>query len=214
MSEISIDQAKCNGCMLCMQVCTLGNFEAGGDGKVHPAPGMMCFDCGHCIAVCPTEAMTHANLPSERFLPTEAAPVPYEQLIKLLQGRRSRREFKNELVSDDDIEKLLQAAVCGPSSINNQSLEFTVITNDEVIAKIAAGSIVAFEKMAKLLRGPAGKLLVRSLARGMYDEICKLRALAGIPANHKVFDSIVVGHPRFRYKRTVPKLAPKAHFVK
>ena len=40
-----------------------------------------------------------------------------------------------------------------------------------------------------------------------------IKNLARIPKDHKVFSSIVVGYPKFKYKRTVPKKPPVINFV-
>ena len=169
-SKIAIDSSKCNGCMLCMQVCMLGNFEPGDDGKVHPAEGLYCFACGHCIAACPTSAMSHADIDASAYeLLDESARPSYDQFLKFLKMRRSRREFKDEPVPKEAIEKLLAAAVEAPSSINNQSVQYTVVTDRAILKQISETSAEFIRKTMAMMRNPLGKLFFRIVARADYE---------------------------------------------
>jgi nitroreductase len=58
------------------------------------------------------------------------------ELEEVLQKRRSVRSFTKDLVSDADIEKLLHAAMSGPSAVNAKPWEFFVVTNPEKIKSL------------------------------------------------------------------------------
>ncbi|UCE33523.1 MAG: nitroreductase family protein [Deltaproteobacteria bacterium] len=53
-----------------------------------------------------------------------------------IKERRSCRDFLPEPVSEDIIERILEAAIWAPSPLNTQPWEFVVITNEEVKKKI------------------------------------------------------------------------------
>ena len=53
-----------------------------------------------------------------------------------IKERRSCRNFLPDLVDEDAIEKILEAAIWAPSPLNLQGWEFIVITNQEVKEKI------------------------------------------------------------------------------
>ena len=53
-----------------------------------------------------------------------------------IKERRSCRDFLPEPVSEDIIERILEAATWAPSPLNTQPWEFVVITNEEVKKKI------------------------------------------------------------------------------
>jgi 5,6-dimethylbenzimidazole synthase len=57
-------------------------------------------------------------------------------LFTAIRERRSCRDFLPEPVSDESIEKILEAAIWAPSPLNMQGWEFIVITNQEVKEKI------------------------------------------------------------------------------
>lgn len=169
---ILIDAEQCNGCMLCTEICVLGNFEAGEDGKVHSAEGVSCFACGHCVAVCPTGAMSHSELESSRIKALDQSARPsFEQFLSFLKMRRSRREFKPDPVPREEVEKLLLAAVEAPSSINNQSVEYTVVTDPAALEGISERAATAVGRMARTMKNPFVKGFMRLSAPKMYDSI-------------------------------------------
>ena len=57
-----------------------------------------------------------------------------------MKERRSCRNFLSEPVSEETIEKILEAATWAPSPLNMQGWEFIVVTNQEVKEKIYSES--------------------------------------------------------------------------
>ena len=57
-------------------------------------------------------------------------------VLEAIQTRVSVRQFTGEKLSDEQIEKLLRAAMAAPSAMNKQPWQFVVITNEELLAKI------------------------------------------------------------------------------
>lgn len=53
-------------------------------------------------------------------------------------ARRSIRKFTDEAVSDEMIEKLVEAADAAPSACNKRPLEFFVITNKEMLDHVSS----------------------------------------------------------------------------
>ncbi len=80
--KIAIDESKCTGCLLCSKVCFI-NYEASDNGKVRTLPSpMVCAACGHCVAVCPTGAISHPRVPtSDCEALDEANRLTYDQLM-------------------------------------------------------------------------------------------------------------------------------------
>lgn len=62
-------------------------------------------------------------------------------VLTAMQERRSCREFLQESVDEDLIEKILEAATLAPSPLNMQPWEFIVITSTEAKDKIFAESV-------------------------------------------------------------------------
>ncbi|MFN0070209.1 MAG: nitroreductase family protein [Chloroflexota bacterium] len=59
-------------------------------------------------------------------------------LFEVMYTNRAHREFKLDVVPDELIEKVLDAAVHAPSGSNSQKWRFVVITDPEMRAKIGA----------------------------------------------------------------------------
>lgn len=82
-------------------------------------------------------------------------------------SRRSVRKFKEELVSDEIIDKLVEAADAAPSACNRRPLEFFVITNKEKLDEISAcGRFTRFK--SPLIIVVVGNL-ARALPLGLAD---------------------------------------------
>lgn len=57
--------------------------------------------------------------------------------MEILLSRRSIRTFKNEIVDDETVYKILKAAHFAPSSWNRQPWRFIIIKNKETLKKLA-----------------------------------------------------------------------------
>lgn len=161
----SVNSAKCGGCLHCVDVCPI-NFARAEDGKARAVEGPFCAECGHCAAVCATGAIAHPGLAAsgfERIAPD--ARLPYGRLLPFLKMRRSRREFKDERVPREAIEKLLAAAVQAPNSCNRQDVRYTVITDRALLKRISAKISSDVLRLVRLMDHPAGRLFFRIFRR-------------------------------------------------
>ncbi len=181
--SITIAAEKCNGCGICLQMCPLGNFAQGDDGRVYPAEGLFCFSCGHCVAVCPTGAMSHRDLDPSGFEPlSESDRLTFDQLLRFLKMRRSRREFKPDPIPREAIEKLLLAAVEAPSAINNQSVQYTAVSDPEALKTLSDRAASAVAKMARMMRNPLFRGFMRIFAGAMLEDMKKFGPLMDLIA--------------------------------
>ena len=57
--------------------------------------------------------------------------------IKCIKTRRSHRRFLDQPIPDDVLTQIVEAGQCAPSGGNSQSFHFIVVTNREIIAKLA-----------------------------------------------------------------------------
>jgi ferredoxin len=133
----------------------------------------LCFSCGHCVAICPQEAITHRDFPqTHRDFPQgsvnqinlDILPSP-EQVFELIKIRRSIRAFKDKPVERDSIERIIAAARYAPSGHNAQSTEFVVVQEKENLEKIVESTQLYLSKTAKQLRNPLIKNMLLKVAR-------------------------------------------------
>lgn len=172
MSErIIIDESKCTNCGLCGRVCLI-NYEAV-DGKVRTREKpVMCAACGHCVAICPTGAISHPGVPADACEPLNETNRPtYEQFIGFLKMRRSRREFKDQPVPREVIDKLLAAAVEAPNGLNRKNVCYTIITNRQIMKQMTDRITGQTARLCQLLSNPIGRAVFRVLQSRTYREL-------------------------------------------
>ena len=128
MGHIHINQDLCTGCGQCVANCCVHALTLKPDGTILPGDG--CFACGQCVALCPARAVSMEGL---------EAPVEYEAgrfalepevLLNAMRFRRSIRRFTGEKVSRREMELLLEAGRCAPTSTNSQTVGFTVLDRE------------------------------------------------------------------------------------
>jgi len=141
-ASINIDLEKCNGCGTCVSVCKDFNFEII-DKKVSMANTSIfgCIACGHCMMACPTGAIAvegRTLSPVQLFdLPDKNAVPSYENLMAMLQRRRSIREFKDKQVEAEKIEQILEAAQTAPMGLPPSDVHVLVLENKKQVRTFA-----------------------------------------------------------------------------
>ncbi len=165
--RITIDRSKCTNCLLCAEVCLLGTFAIGDDGNPAVNEDAHCMGCGHCLAVCPTGAITHDRVGQAPDRPAEVAT--YDQLLGLLSMRRSHRNYKPDPVPREVIQKLLDAAVQAPNGLNSQTVHYTIITDAGVRKQLVDRAMLAVRRMMKLLNSPVSGFLFRAMNRRLFE---------------------------------------------
>ncbi|NTU41492.1 MAG: nitroreductase family protein [Nitrospirales bacterium] len=72
-----------------------------------------------------------------------------EEVLRLIKGRRSVREFTKDPVSDDELLTLMDVARYAPSNSNRQAWKFIVLRSRPVIEKIATAVRQEAERLAE-----------------------------------------------------------------
>jgi nitroreductase len=98
--------------------------------------------CGHCVSVCPVEAVIHKGLDLSGFLPAPEGPAfSPESLYSFLRSRRSCRVYETKEVPGEMLGKLIDIARYAPTGFNRQNFEFIVVQDKakvEELSKMAA----------------------------------------------------------------------------
>ncbi len=68
----------------------------------------------------------------------------YESLLKILKRRRSVRAYKEEDISDYDLNKLFEAALSAPSAGNLQAREFIIVRDVNTKHQLAEAALGQF----------------------------------------------------------------------
>ncbi len=126
MKPVIINHEKCIGCGKCVKDCVSEKIKLV-DGKAE-FMYKRCIQCGHCYAICPTGAVTmrdYKDYEGEKIF--DIAELGADKLLLAMKSRRTIRQFKDKEISQEDIEKIIEAGRYCPTGTNAQDFSFTVI---------------------------------------------------------------------------------------
>ena len=140
MALFTVDLEKCNKDGICAAVCPSKLIVLDKDGTPTPVADAeeACLVCGHCVAACPTQALSHKDMPAADCPPVrpEWALSP-EQAEHFLRSRRSIRTYKKKAVPKEDIVRLIDIARYAPSGHNSQPVRWMVYDDPDKIKHMA-----------------------------------------------------------------------------
>jgi len=160
MRPSRVEPDLCNFCGLCVEVCRRRIFELV-DSKITYRPEGRCIDCGHCMAVCPTEALVREDGSVPEALRRDAMPSPGD-LLHFLRSRRSTRLFEAETPPRDLLEKLIEAARFAPTGSNKQAVEIVVVTDRSLITRLRTKIMDLYASYERHLANPLTRLFLRT----------------------------------------------------
>lgn len=176
---LTVNEDACIKCGRCIKVCPAGIFGKTGEGEkeiVSVSHIEDCIRCGQCAAVCPVAAVQHSLFPASKVHKIDYGRFPSPEQIELLcRARRSNRAFKREPVPAECINRILDAAHRAPTASNLQQVEFTLVSNPQVMRKISAYTLDVFGKVEKKLRNPLLKPVLKLAMPDVYKYADKFR---------------------------------------
>lgn len=158
VARIIIDDEKCNGCGLCVDVCKDFSLTIK-DGKVTVSGQSKfgCIACGHCAAVCNRDAI---HIEGRLLALDDIIPLPlkvgnptYEQVMNLFTRRRSIREFKDEPVDPELIQKVLVAARTAPMGLPPSDVHVVVLATKDRVRSFSEDYCNFLEKLKWMVSG-------------------------------------------------------------
>jgi nitroreductase/NAD-dependent dihydropyrimidine dehydrogenase PreA subunit len=136
--NFTVDADKCTHCGTCIEDCvrqiiTWSNHLP----TVSPEREEECIGCQHCLAVCPTAAVSIFGLNPADCLPVDRHAWPSgEQMNTLFRTRRTVRQYSSTPVSADCIDAMLETIQYAPTGRNDLGLTFTLIDNRKDMVKL------------------------------------------------------------------------------
>lgn len=137
-SIIKVDESLCNGCDACIRCCPGGLI--GKDKFPVPNEGSwdFCIDCGHCVAICPTEALQQRAMGPGDCEPIDVQLLPtWDEAKQFLISRRSIRGYINRPVEKEKIQQLLDVSRHAANGGNRQVLHWVVINDPAKVHQVA-----------------------------------------------------------------------------
>ncbi|MSS27603.1 nitroreductase [Desulfovibrio sp. PG-178-WT-4] len=126
MLYFTVDKELCVSCGACAEDCLPQAIQMEGEYPSIPNEEH-CMRCLHCLAVCPTGAISIlGHDPAESEPLKGRLPAP-EQVATLMKGRRSVRRYKQENVDPALLRRVLDVAAHAPTGVNARQLWVTVI---------------------------------------------------------------------------------------
>ena len=116
MIDFKVDESLCVSCGACVKDCLHQAL------RMDTYPVMVdeghCIRCQHCLAVCPTGAVSIMGAAASDCTPLAGNIPEPRQLDTLFKGRRSVRHYKRENVSPGLLQELLDSAAYAPTGSN------------------------------------------------------------------------------------------------
>ena len=146
MSFFSIDADKCDANGACVEECPV--YLLTQPNKNEPPIGIdgaeeSCFNCGHCVSVCPSEALSYQgdktgkSLRPDQLVPIDRRRYPStDQVIHMVKSRRAIRNFSDKPIERDLLESVIEVARYAPSGLNLQDTEWSVLATREEVAAL------------------------------------------------------------------------------
>jgi nitroreductase/NAD-dependent dihydropyrimidine dehydrogenase PreA subunit len=169
---LGIDKEKCIKCEECITGCSVDLFSVERYENMEKEIKFedsyrFCYRCGHCLALCPTNAIQYDG--ADEIYEFKEAKDPtkilnYEDFMKFTRTRRSARIFKDKPLTEDEITKILEAMRYSPSASNRQNRHYMVLSNREDIQAFSdevANLMIRARKYMKL------RYLVAPFTRGL-----------------------------------------------
>jgi nitroreductase len=109
-----------------------------------------CVSCGHCVAICPVDAIVLKEADMSNFKPIQKHGIDYENYFNLVRNRKSIRNFKEESLSEEHIDKLIASVRYIPTGANRQRLKYIMISDKNQILKVSEKIFKKFKFLKKL----------------------------------------------------------------
>jgi nitroreductase/Pyruvate/2-oxoacid:ferredoxin oxidoreductase delta subunit len=165
INMVKIDTEKCTGCAQCVKDCFPRNIVI--ENAKAKTVNENCMRCGHCVAVCPKQAVEITEYDMADVVELNAPKFSAEELLSLIKGRRSIRQYKDIPVEQKLIQQMIEAGRYTATGGNRQELSFIVVDKEMeafrslVMDNLAEKSrtLIAADKTPPQMKYAAGRWL-------------------------------------------------------
>jgi len=163
---IHIDSETCKACGICGHVCPRHvtetiEREGGKVTIVSPERLDLCMGCGQCAAVCPNRSIQVDGLDLEEFKPLQELEIEENQLLSLMEQRRSIRRYKDKPVPRDILDRIIEAAHRAPTGTSRRSTGVIVVDKPDILKTLSNLIYELYERLDKALGNPIARFFVR-----------------------------------------------------
>jgi len=154
----------CDGCGLCVGDCSRKAIEL--IDKKAQVDLSNCYDCGHCVAICPTNAISAPKYDETEIIEydKEKFNIDPEVFLNFVKFRRSIRQFKGIDVEKEKLDMIIEAGRYSPTGGNRQANRYIILKD-----KIDKVRDLALQTLYNVSSNP--NLGGRSVYRDMWVEM-------------------------------------------
>ncbi len=181
---MKVDEVKCIGCEQCVKDCFLQDIEMV-DGKAR-INNITCIKCGHCIAVCPQNAVgtDEYDMKEVKAYNKEGFSLDSETLLNFIKFRRTIRQFKEDDIEKEKLIKIIEAGRFTQTGSNSQDVSYIVV--EEKLQDLKA---LVYESLKNLAQNMLDNLTPKTKA---YERYAKMwlkmhQEYKENPKNDKIF---------------------------
>lgn len=142
-----LDKSLCMQCETCVNECHKGALKLEDNEIKHFSD--RCIMCGHCLAVCPRDAIMidGDGYDCGEVEDLSFAPRPNDSLIRnMMLYRRSVRRYTNEKITENEINLIIDAARYSPTSLNSQDNALFIISDPEKRDNLLEDIVTTYER--------------------------------------------------------------------
>ncbi len=154
----------CKKCKLCIETCPINMIGIDSRGQVNflPEREEICLQCGQCMAICPSDAITNAkSYYKSKFTELPENKVSYNLFVNFLSTRRSVRNFKNKAVDRECINKITNALKYVPYGAAPEKMKVTVVNNRDIIEKALPYTEKFLDDVVRWVDNPLMSAIIR-----------------------------------------------------
>lgn len=173
MLDFKVDHNTCTKCGQCVSDCLPEIIAMGEKGPfIAQEKEPSCYRCQHCFTICPTGSISIFGLDPQKSMPLTGNLPDDLQMELLIKGRRSVRQYENENLEPELLQRLLDVACHAPTGRNVRPVRFTVVDDREKLARLREEVMTRLGTIVQADRLPSG--------REFFAEIYRLWKEAGV----------------------------------
>lgn len=160
-----VDNDTCKKCGTCVDLCPNRILQMDENNFISFRKDRlwMCFQCGHCMAGCPTESIHIPGLSYEEdFSALPAVTIDAgEQFSNLITRRRAFRCFQKRPVPRDLLEKIVESIQQAPPGFPPLKTELTIVIDPEKVIGALPLFIEFYEFLINTMKNPIASQFLR-----------------------------------------------------